>query len=72
MNEGKTKTVIIDPFFTGNPAATTTAEAVSPDALIISHGHGDHVGDLETVADLWEVHGGNSGTKLEHVLLWRP
>lgn len=44
------KTVIIDPFFTGNPAATTTADAVSPDALIISHGHGDHVGDAVEIA----------------------
>lgn len=44
------KTVIIDPFFTGNPAATTTADAVSPDALIISHGHGDHVGDAVDIA----------------------
>ena len=44
------KTVIIDPFFTGNPAATTTADEVSPDALIISHGHGDHVGDAVDIA----------------------
>ena len=44
------KTVIIDPFFTGNPAATTTAESVSPDAMIISHGHGDHVGDAVEIA----------------------
>lgn len=44
------KTVIIDPFFTGNPAATTTADAVNPDALIISHGHGDHVGDAVEIA----------------------
>lgn len=44
------KTIIIDPFFTGNPAATTTADAVHPDALIISHGHGDHVGDAVEIA----------------------
>lgn len=44
------KTIIIDPFFTGNPAATTTADAVNPDALIISHGHGDHVGDAVQIA----------------------
>ncbi len=44
------KTVIIDPFFTGNPAATMTADEVSPDALIISHGHGDHVGDAVEIA----------------------
>ena len=44
------KTVIIDPFFTENPAASTTAGAVNPDALIISHGHGDHVGDAVEIA----------------------
>ena len=44
------KLVIIDPFFTGNPAATKTADEVSPDALIISHGHGDHVGDAVEIA----------------------
>lgn len=44
------KTIIIDPFFTGNPTATVAADAVSPDALIISHGHGDHVGDAVEIA----------------------
>jgi len=44
------QTVIIDPFFTGNPAASTTADAVNPDFLIVSHGHGDHVGDAVAIA----------------------
>lgn len=44
------KTIIIDPFFNGNPTATTTADAVNPDALIISHGHGDHIGDTVEIA----------------------
>lgn len=44
------ETIIIDPFFTGNPAATTTADAVNPAALIISHGHGDHIGDTVEIA----------------------
>jgi L-ascorbate metabolism protein UlaG (beta-lactamase superfamily) len=37
--------LIIDPFFSGNPAASTSAEAVEADFILISHGHGDHVGD---------------------------
>lgn len=45
------KTIIIDPFFTGNPAASTTAEEVNPDYLIISHGHGDHIGDAVAIAE---------------------
>jgi L-ascorbate metabolism protein UlaG (beta-lactamase superfamily) len=44
------KTIIIDPFFTGNPAATVTADEVQPDYLIVSHGHGDHVGDAVAIA----------------------
>jgi L-ascorbate metabolism protein UlaG (beta-lactamase superfamily) len=37
--------LIIDPFFSGNPAASTSAEAVEADYILVSHGHGDHVGD---------------------------
>ena len=42
--------VLVDPFFTGNPAASTTAEKVMADFILISHGHGDHVGDAEAIA----------------------
>lgn len=42
--------VIIDPFFTGNPAATIKADDVTADFLIVSHGHGDHVGDAVAIA----------------------
>lgn len=44
------KTILIDPFFTDNPAAAATADAVSPDFLIITHGHGDHIGDTLQIA----------------------
>ncbi len=44
------KTILIDPFFTDNPAASTTADAVSPDAIIITHGHFDHIGDTVAIA----------------------
>ncbi len=44
------QTLVIDPFFTGNPAASLSADEVSPDAIIISHGHGDHVGDAVAIA----------------------
>ena len=44
------KTIIIDPFLTDNPAASTTADAVSPDAIIVTHGHGDHIGDTVAIA----------------------
>lgn len=42
--------VLVDPFFTGNPAASTSADKVMADFILISHGHGDHVGDAEAIA----------------------
>ena len=43
-------TVIVDPFLEGNPAASTSPDAVNPDYILISHGHGDHVGDAQAIA----------------------
>jgi L-ascorbate metabolism protein UlaG (beta-lactamase superfamily) len=37
--------ILIDPYFTDNPATKTRAEDLNPDYLLITHGHGDHVGD---------------------------
>jgi len=42
--------ILVDPFFTDNPAASTTAEKVAPDFILVSHGHGDHVGDTIAIA----------------------
>jgi L-ascorbate metabolism protein UlaG (beta-lactamase superfamily) len=42
--------LLVDPFFSGNPAASTTADKVEADFILISHGHGDHVGDAVAVA----------------------
>jgi L-ascorbate metabolism protein UlaG (beta-lactamase superfamily) len=42
--------VLIDPFLTGNPAAATTADKVKADFILVSHGHGDHVGDTVAIA----------------------
>ncbi len=42
--------ILVDPFFTGNPAATISADKVMADYILISHGHGDHVGDAEPIA----------------------
>jgi L-ascorbate metabolism protein UlaG (beta-lactamase superfamily) len=44
------QSVLIDPFLTGNPAATARADDLSPDAILVSHGHGDHVGDTVSIA----------------------
>jgi len=45
-----TKTILIDPFVTGNPVATISADSLSPDAILITHAHNDHVGDAIEIA----------------------
>ena len=42
--------LLIDPYFTGNPSAPITAQAAEADFILISHGHGDHVGDTVEIA----------------------
>ncbi|MBN1371465.1 MAG: metal-dependent hydrolase [Anaerolineaceae bacterium] len=42
--------ILVDPFFTGNPAASTTHDKVPADFILVSHGHGDHVGDAVEIA----------------------
>ncbi|GGG25769.1 metal-dependent hydrolase [Paenibacillus abyssi] len=43
-------TILIDPFITGNPAAKASANELKADAVLLTHGHGDHVGDTESIA----------------------
>ncbi len=42
--------ILVDPFFRGNPAASTTHDKVAADFILVSHGHGDHVGDAVEIA----------------------
>lgn len=44
------KRVLIDPFFTGNPSAVLPADQAQADFILVSHGHGDHVGDTVAIA----------------------
>jgi L-ascorbate metabolism protein UlaG (beta-lactamase superfamily) len=44
------KTVLVDPFLTGNPKASATADEVSADAIFLTHGHSDHLGDTVDIA----------------------
>jgi L-ascorbate metabolism protein UlaG (beta-lactamase superfamily) len=42
--------LLIDPFFTDNPTCPLSAEQAQADFILVSHGHGDHVGDTIAIA----------------------
>ena len=44
------KRLLFDPYLTGNPVATVKPDMLNPDYILISHGHGDHVGDAPHIA----------------------
>jgi L-ascorbate metabolism protein UlaG (beta-lactamase superfamily) len=45
------KSILIDPWFSGNPAADCAAEAIRKlDAIVVTHGHSDHTTDVEELA----------------------
>jgi L-ascorbate metabolism protein UlaG (beta-lactamase superfamily) len=46
--------ILIDPFITGNPSAEKAgirADDLHPTHIILSHGHGDHLGDTVEIAE---------------------
>src|SRR3954452_18390979 len=43
-------TVLTDPFLTGNPLAAASADEVEPGVILLTHGHGDHLGDTVGIA----------------------
>jgi len=44
------KSVIIDPFLEGNPLAKIKPEEVKVDAVLVTHGHDDHLGSAIEIA----------------------
>jgi L-ascorbate metabolism protein UlaG (beta-lactamase superfamily) len=42
--------LLIDPFITGNPVAKSTKEQKAAEFILITHGHGDHLGDAIALA----------------------
>ena len=42
--------LVIDPFFGDNPACDITVDDVEADYILVTHGHGDHIGDLLPLA----------------------
>ncbi len=55
LSDGTT-TVLIDPFLTGNPKAAVGAEELSADAILLTHGHADHIGDTVSIAKRTGAH----------------
>src|SRR3954447_13754053 len=48
--------VLVDPFLTGNPKAAATADEVPADVILVTHGHGDHLGDTVAIAKRTGAH----------------
>ena len=48
--ETKGVSILIDPFFTGNPMTKIKAAGVAANFIILTHAHGDHYGDTVEIA----------------------
>jgi L-ascorbate metabolism protein UlaG (beta-lactamase superfamily) len=42
--------LLVDPYLSDNPAANVGPDQVKADFILLSHGHGDHVGDTVAIA----------------------
>lgn len=49
LDDGTSK-VLTDPFLTGNPLAAIKASEVECDYILLTHAHGDHLGDAPAIA----------------------
>jgi L-ascorbate metabolism protein UlaG (beta-lactamase superfamily) len=43
-------TILVDPFLSDSPTAPVKADTLKADYILLSHGHGDHVGDTVAIA----------------------
>jgi L-ascorbate metabolism protein UlaG (beta-lactamase superfamily) len=42
--------VLVDPFLTGNPLAAANPDQLDAEIILLSHAHGDHLGDTVSIA----------------------
>ena len=54
LSEGSDK-VLIDPFLSGNPKAAIEADEADATTILLTHGHGDHIGDTVSIAKRTEA-----------------
>ncbi|OPZ65605.1 MAG: metal-dependent hydrolase [Firmicutes bacterium ADurb.Bin506] len=50
MIASKEYSLLIDPFLSGNPSAAAKVDEVNPTHILVTHGHGDHLGDAVSIA----------------------
>ena len=43
-------TLLVDPYLSQNPSATEAADTIDADYILVTHGHGDHIGDTVQIA----------------------
>jgi len=53
--EGGGTTLVIDPFLNDNPVAAASADEIDVDWVLLTHGHGDHIGDGIEIATRCEA-----------------
>jgi len=49
------KVILIDPFFTGNSTSPVSVEEVKADYIILTHAHGDHLGDAFEISRTYDA-----------------
>ena len=79
IETGQTR-LLTDPFLTDNPLASVKVDEIQTDYILVSHGHGDHLGDTINIAQrtratvisnyeiqTWLVNQGVENTHPQHI-----